>query len=204
MEDRKTHIGLFLSILFTLSILELAVYQEQHYLKVNDLGFIVPIYRHITHISLIIILIFSIFSLFAITPFSRKSYIASLIYLSALGIFQIFLLLYGALLIPLSINQYKKTWKKTENNTAISNAEYAMKCCGYYDILMSTSYNCPYSISCDNFIETARSPRQIQFCILLISSIIFELYNFFAVFDLHITEPPPSLNEFDELLLSNE
>lgn len=204
MDERKTQISLLLSILFALSILEVAVYQEQYYIRSNELGFIAPPYRHMIHLSLIFLNLFFLASIFVVNPFSRTAFLSSITYLILLSVFQFFLLLYGSIFIPLSIKSYQKEWLKTGNNSAISLAETAMQCCGYVDILQAGSYSCPYYKPCGAMIENAKSSRMVQFIVLTICSILFEIYSFYAVFELHSSPPVQSFSEFDELLTANE
>ncbi|EAX90311.1 hypothetical protein TVAG_446110 [Trichomonas vaginalis G3] len=192
---------LFLSSMMTVLFLASALFLEYKYLKTSMLYLIFKgRYRYIFY-SMISVMFFAVLLEFVIYLDPSKS---RLIYYSAytlVTLSEIGLMTYGIGFIKMDEKQLKDVWTNVTYQDQFSKIEKALRCCGYSNVLMSASGKCVYTTVCQEVFSNEESYRRTATIILVFSSILFQIYNYHAIYT--ISGPrkvKPS--EFEDLIES--
>ena len=175
---------LFISGLFSATLIICALHYEQRYLLLTNLLYVSSGTASFLHFLMFFTLLFyfTTFFTFALeTPYTKYIFLGNF---SLLLLLQILCFIYGGSSIDSSIETFRKEWGKTGENSVIEKAEKTLECCGFYDVLESFTSQCPYTTTCSTYILDVVMYRKLRFLAFISVSFVFQVYHAYSLFNL--------------------
>lgn len=197
----KIQTMLFFSTMFAILFLESAIYIEFKYLKKSFL-YLVFIERMKFILSVMFIVLFigvAIEFLLFSDPLNTK-FTYYFVYTILSG-FQIAMFAYGCGYIKFDEKFLKHNWINFSYQEKFTTIEKTLDCCGYSDLLMTASKKCLQPTTCKEVMDKENYYRQVSMIILSFSSLLFQVYNYYAIKTIagtHKVKP----SEFEDLIES--
>lgn len=200
MEERSLLITLYLSFMLSLCFMSAGTASEIAYLKSTQLFGVLPSQGGFLHALAFAVMLLFIAVTFAAALGRRARFVALCGCTGALALFQIAMLIFGAVSIGASSHRYEARWESLSGTDSLAAVERALHCCGYVDTIMSASQRCTYDETCGAQIDAEIPYRLLRFVSSAALSLLLQVLCVAALRVLR--SDSRASNEFDELLVT--
>ena len=129
----------------------------------------------------------------------KTRFFSLLVAFGVLLLIQLIYLFYGLFGVDSTFDSFGETWSSLTISDSVTNVENTLHCCGFTDTQTSVSYSCEYDVPCGPIIEEKLQQRKRLIISLDAMSILFQLFNAYAIYLMKDDGPEEQYSEFDSL-----
>lgn len=201
---RQRHLTLLTygSSLLMLSLMSVALYNEQFYLTTTELIHVNDSTVHQMSWTVIVAQLFFLSTTLAIANVDKYvKFLMLAVNHGTILVFQFGMLFHGLVVIDRQIGEFIRHWSQLRYSPVIASVEEKLACCGFYDTAMSVVLDCNHSVPCEPKIMGVRYSRVVSFMALTCCSLVLQVFHAFAIWSMKPLAVAKGA-EFDDLIVT--